>query len=1371
MIKHTRFIYLLVFLIFASIIISTSTSTTAIPTPPITDCKCLGYSLITLQVPLHLDLPNESDFDVDIYAFNGEHPQDVPSSRLIDMEWIMSHPEFLPLSNIDDMPAFPNNIIVDSVEKDKVIFTLKNINQETLPKIVTFKVTAGQIFHGNKQPIEDTFATFILNCNPELKIGDSFNKFTIIDLIKVENTSDVCKEEFCGNNRIEQNEQCEYPNTKDNSYCPNPTDIICQGNKSSRFINLAGDCNAQCQCVQDTPKFGCAKNSCGATCSEGEKQVESCGVTDVGECKLGTKERTCNDNSCSFGDFSQCTGNIDPVQEICNDNKDNDCDGKVDENCVPLPTCGDGTINNNEICELPSTNNNQYCSQSTSSCLVNKTGTRDSLGVCSAVCSCVSDGFSYSCKKDYCGASCSAGETKVEQCGISNVGICKLGTKTDTCNSNSCQFNQGQCVGAVLPKDEICNGLDDNCNGQTDENNICPPNNFCGDGKVNGNETCELPSTNNNQYCSQSSNICAGNKTGSRDSYGYCASQCSCVQDQFSFSCVKNSCGATCNPDEIKNETCGFNNVGICKLGTKTASCYEVTCQFDSFTECVGEILPGNEICNQLDDDCDGLIDENNICGTIPVCGNNKLEQGEECDPPGQVQAQSCGTTDTGECQLGTQTRTCNYQCKWDSYGQCTGNIEPSSEICDSKDNNCNGLVDENNVCVPQQFCGDGNVTLNEQCELPSTNNNQFCSQSTNSCQGNKTGSRDLFGYCSSQCGCVNDQFNFACQKGSCNAQCNPGETQTESCGVTDVGECKLGNKTKTCDGNSCSFGSFGQCVGAILPGNEICNQLDDDCDGSVDEGNVCQPQQFCGDGKVNGNESCELPSTNNNQYCSQSITSCIGNKTGNRDNLGYCSTSCGCVSDQFSSYSCVKGSCDASCSVNEKQVESCGVTDVGECQLGTKERTCNSNTCSFNEFSQCTGNIDPVTEICNDHKDNDCDSLIDSYDGDCEQQPICGNGIKEDNEQCDDGNLISGDGCSSTCKIEEENECPPILITDETGKLTKLSTSTIGIGTTPIVSSEFPILIFLDPNSRILVDDCNSPGRVSGCGQKLVERINNYAFEGEQIKWDVFVYDKSGIEDVKDVFVSLGPSPGPGNDIEANCKINDRTDDPICAFIDEKVQVKFNSQTSRWYTCTLTVETPESMYGEYFVTVEAEDLDGNQASMDEQEYWFFNPTIGLNINGEIDFGNVRPGTIGYSRTLSVENAADQGSGVLLDMFISGTDFYDISSSGALCPDSNVLRLSNFRYYAVNGAYNTKGNPNADIEGYRPIPYERSGSGGLPNNGRQEMIQNGLLPGGYSLGNVLSPGAEQSITFKLNMPEPCNGDFNSGQIFFWGEAI
>jgi len=32
---------------------------------------------------------------------------------------------------------------------------------------------------------------------------------------------------------------------------------------------------------------------------------------------------------------------------------------------------------------------------------------------------------------------------------------------------------------------------------------------------------------------------------------------------------------------------------------------------------------------------------------------------------------------------------------------------------------------------------------------------------------------------------------------------------------------------------------------------------------------------------------------------------------------------------------------------------------------------------------------------------------------------PVCGNGVIESGEQCDDGNTINGDGCSSTCQIE----------------------------------------------------------------------------------------------------------------------------------------------------------------------------------------------------------------------------------------------------------------------------------------------------------------------------------------------------------------
>lgn len=37
---------------------------------------------------------------------------------------------------------------------------------------------------------------------------------------------------------------------------------------------------------------------------------------------------------------------------------------------------------------------------------------------------------------------------------------------------------------------------------------------------------------------------------------------------------------------------------------------------------------------------------------------------------------------------------------------------------------------------------------------------------------------------------------------------------------------------------------------------------------------------------------------------------------------------------------------------------------------------------------------------------------------------PDCGNNIKETGEQCDDGNLINGDGCSSTCQDEAIEQC-----------------------------------------------------------------------------------------------------------------------------------------------------------------------------------------------------------------------------------------------------------------------------------------------------------------------------------------------------------
>ncbi|MFH1590675.1 MAG: hypothetical protein ABIC95_01990 [archaeon] len=336
------------------------------------------------------------------------------------------------------------------------------------------------------------------------------------------------------------------------------------------------------------------------------------------------------------------------------------------------------------------------------------------------------------------------------------------------------------------------------------------------------------------------------------------------------------------------------------------------------------------------------------------------------------------------------------------------------------------------------------------------------------------------------------------------------------------------------------------------------------------------------------------------------------------------------------------------------------------------------------------------------------------------------------------------------------------------------------------VISEDFEPLVWMHSNRTIFHNNADG-------GYELVERIENYAFEGEQIVWTVLVMDKNGNEKIEDVFVTIGPSQGAGNAIEANCNRIAWQGDITAfnAWILEERLTQFESEVMDVYECILTVESPLGMYGEYFVTVEATDLDGLSGTFDENEYWFFNPILAVTVVGDIVFGDangVRPGTNSYSETLLIQNSADVGSGVLLNMYISGTDFYDPTSSGAKCPTSNVLELSNLAYFATNGNYNTQptvsrtsavGDPGKN-EGYYWIPYEDGNEDGIfPGDdnifGRQPIIEkDGTLVFNtkvYNAGNVLSPGAEIAITFRLHLPEPCNGDFTDGQIFFWGEAI
>lgn len=348
------------------------------------------------------------------------------------------------------------------------------------------------------------------------------------------------------------------------------------------------------------------------------------------------------------------------------------------------------------------------------------------------------------------------------------------------------------------------------------------------------------------------------------------------------------------------------------------------------------------------------------------------------------------------------------------------------------------------------------------------------------------------------------------------------------------------------------------------------------------------------------------------------------------------------------------------------------------------------------------------------------------------------------------------------------------------------ISAANVGSGIdVDIQTEDFPPMVWMCDH-RVVYDDGTEPGRITMDGEDLLERLNNYAFEGEQIGWKILVMDKNGVEKVEDVFATIGEVQGEGNDIEVNCQ-RAHWDDPkildSCnARIGEEYITEFDDDTMQYYYCTLTVETPDSMYGEYWITVEAVDLDGLSGTMDENEYWYLNPEIALNIDGDLVFEDVRPGTSSYSDTILIGNDADESSGVMLDMFITGTDFYDSSSSGAMCPTTNQLGLENFRYYVTNGAYSSDEDKSADFvaggnarntddEGYTNIEYGIGFNNPWKFYDNAEILQAGPSIGPYYGANILAPGAEMALTFKLDLPEPCNGDFDSGQIFFWGEAI